>query len=138
MLEKTENIPVLAELKSETPEALNDLYYELEKHNAKDRVTVLSFNRDTVSFFLSKGYSGAWLIICDEDEVEGLDIPDGAIADICESALTEENVQALHERGITVYAFTAAGKESFDRVASLGVDGVTCDNISFIEPDAKE
>lgn len=138
VLEKTENVPVLAELKSETPEALNDLYCELEKHNAKDRVTVLSYNRDTVSFFLSKGYAGAWLVICDEDEVAGLDIPDGAIADICASALTEENVQALHERGITVYAFTAEGKDSFDRIASLGVDGVTCDNISFIEPDEKE
>ena len=133
VLENTGDIPIFAELKSESPEALNDLFYELEKHNAKDRVTVLSFNRDTVSFFLSKGYPSAWLIICDKSEVEELDIPDGAIADICSSALTEDNVRALHERGITVYAFTAKNEYDFDKLSSLGVDGVTCDNLSFIK-----
>lgn len=131
VLENTGDTHIFAELKSRTPQANKALFEELERLGAKDRVTVISFSRESVEFFISRGYECAWLVACEESEVAELDIPEGAILDISANALTEENIGLLHERGITVYAWTAQGEAQYNYLASIGADGVTCDNISF-------
>lgn len=133
VLENTGNTHIFAELKSQTPQAKEVLLSELERLRAKDRVTVISFSRENVEFFISHGYECAWLVSCEENEVAHLDIPEGAILNISANALTEENIRLLHEKGITVYAWTAPGEAKYRHLASIGADGVTCDNISFCE-----
>ncbi len=131
VFENTEDMHIFAELKSGTPQANKAFLEELERLGAKDRVTVISFSRESVEFFISHGYESAWLVACEEDEVAELDIPKEAILDISANALTEENITLLHERGVTVYAWTAPGEAKYRYLASIGADGVTCDNISF-------
>ena len=124
---------VFAELKSEGRAAADVLYDEVMRADARDRVTAISFSRDTVVYLSQRGLDCAWLVCCQNPgDVMKLDVPEGVDLDVNCSALDANTVAAQHENGRRVYCWTAAGEKEFNAMKNIGVDGITCNNLSFL------
>lgn len=125
---------IFAELKTQSRAAVDALVAELVRTGTKDRTTIICFSRDVVAYAATKGVDCAWLVCCEKPEqVLELDVPAGCALDVNCAALDENTVKALHERGVIVYCWTAAGQSEFEKMAGLQVDGITCDNLSFLK-----
>ncbi len=124
---------IFAELKSVGRQAADALYAELERLGAKQTVTVISFSKDTVVYLHGKGIDCALLVEGKTPpELLALDLPHGIALDAECSLLGANTVAALHEQGRRVYCWTVAGGDGFARMRNLGVDGITADNLSFL------
>lgn len=125
---------IFAEIKGGGTECAEALCLESERLKIKDRLTVISYDREAVEYMRDAGYECALLLSFDTaSELLAAELPKGVDVDVNYGALTASVVQKLHERGLKVYCYTVEGKRGFESLARLGVDGITGDDFAFLK-----
>ena len=122
---------IFAEVKDGLPTA-RAVVEQAEMLGVTHRLTILSYHKDVVEYAVGQGLPCALLSNCTApSQLLEIEIPSGADISVDFRALTAYSVGILHERGKKVYCFGIEGEKGYKAMAAMGVDGVTCNNISF-------
>lgn len=128
------NARIFAELKGGGTAVAEALCAESERMGIKERLTVISYDREAIEYMHERGYDCALLMSCSgPTELLSADIPVGVSVDVNYGALSAKAVDELHARGVKVYCYTVEGERGYSSLSRLGVDGVTGDNFAFLK-----
>lgn len=116
------------ELKSDfTDGEIGEIVDIINRHGYLDNVTFISFYYDNLLRIrrILPSHSAQFLFESFSDEIIEKVTRDRLDVDVYYKALTKENIEALHNAGIKVNAWTVDSAEDAERLAEWGIDYIT-------------
>jgi glycerophosphoryl diester phosphodiesterase len=104
-------------------------YYSLHQGWNLDQFVISSFRWDELEKMRELNPEVAIAVLTEKDPLNAISMAEklGAIAiNPCYKNLTQETVDAIHQKGFKVYTYTVNEAEDIAKMKAMGVDGIFC------------